>query len=177
MNHNKFYTSSIQVLFKFYWSCYKNTTSSIEFCKNGWLFIQNSTQARCSCYDWRIWPPGALKVDGQTAKSLNWNPDFEWSWMRTFILFAFAAAPIGHVATQRSHEIYTTDCVQERINLHCLGESCGVNQKGAYEQQKKIRTLSGARFKNNHLENDWKQTPSPRAPDINVVIVSICFEI
>ena len=99
MNHNKFYTSSIQVLFKFYWSCYKNTTSSIEFCKNGLLFIPNSTQARCSCYDWRIWPPGALKVDGQTAKSLNWNPDLEWSWMKTFILFAFPAAPIG----QRRH--------------------------------------------------------------------------
>jgi hypothetical protein len=90
--------------------------------------------------------------------------------MKTFILFAFPAAPIGHVATQRSHEIYTTDCVQERINLHCLGESCGVNQKGAYEQQKKILTLSGRELKT----TIWKMIENkrlPPAPPISMLLL------
>ena len=63
MNRNKFYTSSIQVLFKFYTSCYEITTSSIEFCTNGWLFTTSSIQARFSYPQreghWRLWLAGA----------------------------------------------------------------------------------------------------------------------
>ena len=45
------------------------------------------------------------------------------------------------------------------------------------EQHKQAHTLSGARFKNSHFRMIVSTRLTPRAPDINVGGVSVCFEI